>query len=128
MDWAKPEVIVAVYAAFVGTVALYLEVRRWFKTGPRLKITLMVDAMTIGGDPQFDEEDLIFVTVINRGNAPTMITNMLLWEMTWWQKLRRRPNRTMIIPNPQLKGYPPNIPSELAPANNGPALSGIGRT
>jgi hypothetical protein len=32
--------------------------------------------------------------------------------------IRRRSTRSFIIPNPQLKGYPPNIPFDLAPSKS----------
>ena len=50
------------------------------EAGPRLRITLIPDGMTIGAGPRFDETDLIIVTVTNRGEAPTMITNLLVFE------------------------------------------------
>ena len=50
-----------------------------------------------------------------------MITKMVLFEMPWWEcyrirSRRIRPTECYIIPNPQLMGYPPNIPSVLEPA------------
>jgi hypothetical protein len=72
--------------------------------------------MTIGAGPDFDEADLIIVTVTNRGEAPTMITNLLVFEYAnRFLRMRRRPKRSMVITNPQLKGYPPNTPSVLEP-------------
>jgi hypothetical protein len=117
MNSLKPEVWVAIYAAIVSTGALFPEVRRWFESGPRLKVTLIPDGMIIGGDPQFDETDLIIVNVINRGDMPVLITNLLIYEMpTWWARLRSRPTRTFVVTNPQIKGYPRNVPSELKTA------------
>lgn len=46
-----------------------------------------------------------------------MITNLALLEMTTlWERWRLRPRKSYIVPNPQLKGYPPNIPFDLEPA------------
>ena len=59
-------------------------------------------------------------TSLSRRGVPVsvVITNLTLWEMpTWWSRQRRRPTRTMVVTNPQLKGYPRNVPSELAPAH-----------
>jgi hypothetical protein len=85
---------------------------------------------TIGGGPEVDEEDLIILYVTNRGDAETMITNMGLFEigswwrlplfkitssMSWWP-WKIFPEKNYLIPNPQLKGYPPNIPSALEPS------------
>jgi hypothetical protein len=78
---------------------------------------LIPDGMTIGAGPDFDEKDLVIVNVVNRGGIPVLITNLTLHEMpTFWDRLRRRTKRAFVVPNPQLKGYPPNVPSELKPA------------
>jgi hypothetical protein len=113
-----PKTWVAIYAAIVATSALLLNLKTWIESGPRLKINLIPDGMTIGGGEEFDEKDLVIVNVTNRGKIPILITNLTLWEMpTWWSRRRRRPTRTMVVTNPQLKGYPRNVPSELAPAH-----------
>jgi hypothetical protein len=42
---------------------------------------------------------------------------MVLFQITSrWQRWRIHPAKSYIIPNPQLKGYPDNIPSDLEPA------------
>jgi hypothetical protein len=105
------------YAAIVATSALLLNFRTWVEAGPRLKVNLIPDGMVIGGDPQFDETDIIIVNVTNRGRTPVLITNLLLWEMpTIYAKWRHRPTRTFVVSNASLKGYPANIPSLLEPA------------
>jgi hypothetical protein len=113
-----PKTWVAIYAAIVATTALFLNIRTWIESGPRLKISLIPDGLVIGGGEEFDERDLVIVTVTNRGRIPVLITNLLLWEMpTWRSRWRKRPTRTMVVSDPQLKGYPRNIPGELAPAH-----------
>jgi hypothetical protein len=73
--------------------------------------------VTIGAGPAFDEDNLILLTVTNRGDAPTVITNMVLFEIrSSWQRWRIRPAKSYVIPNPQLKGYPCNVPSDLEPS------------
>jgi hypothetical protein len=112
----RPEFWIAIYAAILSTGGLFLGIRRWFEAGPRLRVAIIPDGMTIGGDSQFDEQDIIAVTVTNRGEASTMITGLLLFEIeTWGQRLRRKSKRSFLIPNPHLKGYPPNIPHVLEP-------------
>ena len=37
-------------------------------------------------------------------------------HVSWWQLWRVRPKASYAIANPQLKGYPPNIPSSLEPS------------
>jgi hypothetical protein len=109
--------IATIYAAVVATGALLLSLKTWLDSGVKLRLSLMADGMVTGGDPRHDEKDLVFLTVTNRGDAPTMITNMVLFEMTsWWQRWRIKPKKSYVIPNPQLRGYPSNVPSDLEPA------------
>jgi hypothetical protein len=113
----KAETWVAIYAAVIGTSAFMLNLKAWWDSGPKLRVSLISDGIIIGGGPGVDETDLVIVTVINRGDAPTMVTNLCLFEMpSWWRRWRFRPIKSYVIPNPQLKGYPPNVPSDLEPA------------
>jgi hypothetical protein len=113
----KAETLVAIYAAIIGTSAFLLNVRMWWEAGPKLVLTLVSDGMTVGGGPELDEKDLILLTVTNRGDSATMITNMVLFEITSpWQRWSIRPTKSYVIAHPQLKGYPPNIPSDLEPS------------
>jgi hypothetical protein len=113
----KSEAWIAIYAAIVATSALLLNFRNWLEARPRLHLSLMSDGMTFGGDPQYEERNLIVLTVTNRGREATMITNMVLFKMdTWWRRWRKSPSQTYIIPNPQFKGCPHNIPADLEPA------------
>ena len=112
-----PEVLVATYAAVVSTTVAALQIQSYFRSGVRLKLSLMADGMTIGGDRRFDEKDLVILTVTNRGDAPTTVENMILFEITsLWQLWRIRPAKSYVITSPQLKGYPPNVPDDLEPA------------
>jgi hypothetical protein len=113
----KAETWVAIYAAIIGTSAFFLNFKQWFDSGVKLKLTLIPDGATIGAGPDFDEQDLVMLTVTNRGDASTVITNMILFEMKYpWQRWRVRPIKSYVIANPQLKGYPPNVPSNLEPS------------
>jgi len=113
----EPQTWVAIYAAIVSTAAVALEVRRWFESGPRYKIKLIPNGMVIGGGDDTDEENLVIVTVINRGTIPLLVTNLTLHRMpNWWHRLRRRATTDYVVPNPQLKGSPRNIPGSLEPA------------
>ena len=108
--------LLTIYAAIVSTAALLLNFKSWFESGVRLHATLIPNGVVIGGDPSFDEKDLIIVTVTNRGRASTMITNLTLHRFdTVLQRLRNRPAANYVVANPQLKGYPQNVPSELEP-------------
>lgn len=113
----KPEIWISIYAAILATSALALNVRTWFDAGVRLKLSVIADGIVFGGDPQFDEKDLVLVTVTNRGRTVTVISNLLLYEFaSKWKVRRNRPSKTYVVPNPQLKGYPSNVPMELAPS------------
>jgi hypothetical protein len=54
----------------------------------------MADGMTIGGDPRFEEKDLVILTVTNRGDAPTTVENMVLFEIGF------RPGKTSVVFRP----------------------------
>jgi hypothetical protein len=108
---------IAIYAAIVATGALFLNIRTWFESRPRLRLTLIPDGMVIGGDPSTDERDVVIVTATNLGKTPVLITNLVIWEMTtWWRRLRRRPSRAFVVTNPSIKGYEQNIPYLLEQA------------
>ncbi|MBS4082945.1 MAG: hypothetical protein KGZ73_05295 [Rhizobiales bacterium] len=112
----KPEAWIAIYAAIVATSALLLNFRNWLDSRPKLHLSLMVDGMTIGGGAGTDEKNLLILTVTNRGKETTVITHMVVFQMeSWYQRWRIRPLKSYLIPNPQLKGYPHNIPSDVEP-------------
>lgn len=113
----KPETLVAIYAAVIGTSAFLLNLKTWLDSGVKLKLSIIPDGVVIGSaNPQHDEHDLVILTVINRGDAPTHITNMVLWELgSWWRLWRLRPTKSYVIPNPELRGFPPNMPADLEP-------------
>ncbi len=112
-----PKTLIAIYAAIVATGALFLNIRTWFESGPRLKVTVIPDGMVIGAGPQFDEQNLVIATVTNIGKTPVLITSLLLWEMpTWWARLRRKPTRAFFVANPHFKGRQANIPFLLEQA------------
>ena len=112
----KPEIWVSIYAAIVGTGALLLNFKNWLDSGARLFVTLISDGMIIGGDPEFDERDIIIVNVINRGAATTMITNLTLHQFSSrYTRWRFNPSSNFVVLNPQMKGYPQCIPSDLEP-------------
>jgi hypothetical protein len=95
----RPEFWIAAYAAIVATGALVLGIRRWLEAGPRLRITLIPEGMTMGGGPDVDEDNLILITVTNRGEAATMITNLLVFEFeNWIQRVRRASSSTRRTP------------------------------
>jgi len=77
---------------------------------------MIPNGMTIGAGEALDEKDIIIITVTNRGRTSTMVTNLTLHRFnTFLQRVRNRPVENYVVTNPQLKGYPPNIPTELEP-------------
>lgn len=111
-DW------IALYAAVVSTTAFFLNFRSWHEGQPRLRLSLMVDAMAVGGGQETDEKNLIVLTVTNRGKEPTVITHMVVFRMsTWLRRLLRKPDHHMVVPHPYIQGQAPNIPYELKSAN-----------
>ena len=95
--------LVAGYAAVVSTGALFLEVRRWFESGPRIRLSLMPVAKTFGGLD--DDATYIGITVTNFGELPTTITHVFLKQYSgWWGRLRRRAVFSAIVPNPSPYG------------------------
>ena len=112
----KPEAWVAIYAAIVGTGALLLNFKNWLDSGARLFVSLIPEGMVIGGGDQFDEKNLVIVNVTNRGAATTMITGLTLHDFpTRMSRWRDRPTKSYVVANPQLKGHPPNVPSDIEP-------------
>ena len=112
----KSEAWIAIYAAVVATSALLLNFKTWLDSGVKLKLSVIPDGVVIGGGPKFDEKDLVILTVMNRGDATTMITSMVIFEINSWRQLWRvRPAKSYVVTNPQLLGYPPNLPSDLEP-------------
>lgn len=108
---------VAIYAACVSTGALFIQFWGWMTSGPRLRLSLISDGVVVGGNPEYDERDLVIVTATNVGTSATMIINLGIEERyPFYYFWRREAINAYVIPNPQLKGYPHNIPQLLEPA------------
>jgi hypothetical protein len=109
----KPETWIAVYAAIVATAAFVLNFRTWFEKRVRLNLTLMPDAVLVGGLSEDTEKDLMAVTVVNRGGQTTTLTNLVVLRFdSAWKRWRIRPSKSYVIPNPQVGGTGV-LPSEL---------------
>jgi hypothetical protein len=103
MEWLKEwlEGSVAAYAAIVATAALALEIRRWFESGVRLRLSVMTDSIMVGGSLPRSKDKYIGLSVNNIGEAATTVTHMVLYKYKgWWQRLRRRPDITAIVASP----------------------------
>jgi hypothetical protein len=133
-----PEVEVARYAAKIALWALIcsggslvvaggllaLEIRRRLDEGVKLSMTIMAEALMVGGMQQ-DDNTYVAASVTNRGSAPTTITHLVLFNypnriakwlprlLTRWMK-KQRP-KTFIIAN---TGAPGPLPYVLHPGHN----------
>lgn len=102
----QPTEWIAIYAAIIATGALFLEVRRWFETGAKIRTDIMPFANVIGGYEK-DENDYLFVGVTNNGDRPTTITHFVLHEYdSVFHRLVRKARYSGIVPKPELSGTP----------------------
>jgi hypothetical protein len=108
-------------ALFVAACAFGLEVRRWFDEGVRLSLSVMPNAIIIGPHGR-DRDKYLSVTVTNRGDAPTTITHMVLynypsrlarWVPQWLYRRTKRFNAETWVIN--AIGAPGPIPYVLEP-------------
>ncbi|ACM27992.1 hypothetical protein Arad_4248 [Rhizobium rhizogenes K84] len=99
-DWA------AIIALIISTAGFVLQLIRWFDEGPKLRLSVMADAIFVTND---DKRDKLVLTVINRGSAPTLITHMIAFTFdARWRKLLNKPSTTGIV-NSTIQ----RIPSEI---------------
>lgn len=99
----RSETWIAVYAAIVATAAFVLNFRTWFEKQVRLNLSLISDAVLIGGEST--EKELMAVTVINRGGQTMTLTNLVVLRFdSPWKRCRMRPSQSYMIPNPQVGG------------------------
>lgn len=105
---------VAIYAAIVATGALALEVRRWFESGPRIKVRIQPNMVMVGG--RQTNENFLVATVRNRGNVATTITTMgmIYYPNAFWRIIRQKGNH-FVVPHPGVDGMPSSVPHVLEP-------------
>lgn len=105
--------LVATYAAIVATGALALEIRRWFETGPRIKVRVQPN-MVIAGDDNYKNVKLVVATVRNRGSVATTITNigLIKYPNRFYRWFRIR-GAHFVVPRPDLKGTGSTLPHFL---------------
>ncbi|MBB6467943.1 hypothetical protein HNQ96_003826 [Aminobacter lissarensis] len=108
-DWA------AFYAAIVATGALFLEMRRWVESGPKLRISTMPEGQ-IATNLGVVSKTYIVVNVSNRGGTATTITHLAFCTYDkWWRRLLDRPSSTYIVPDPSPPGGTQRLPYLLEP-------------
>ncbi len=110
-------VSVAVYAAVVATGALFLEIRRWFETGPRLRLSITGNAVVMGGGMEhLEDKSFVSVNVTNVGNTPTTLRGMVGEHYAY--RLPGRfgtPSKLFVVPWADLPGFPQTLPISLSP-------------
>ena len=105
---------IALYAAVVSTIALTLSLRKWFLTGPVLALSVMARGKTFGG-AEPDDREYIVLNVTNRGDIPTTLSTMAVFQYrTIFHRWRRKPYFAAIITRPGLLGGG-GTPSLIAP-------------
>ena len=70
---------IALLALAISTGSLTLEIRRWFESGVKLKLTCSIDIIKVmPGKPPNLNERYILVHVSNRGDTPTTLESLTL--------------------------------------------------
>ena len=104
MEASDIAAIATAYASVVATAALALEIRRWFETGPRLKLTVIPRSRLVGGVTE-DKNVYLTARITNTGNLPTTILNFALLEYkSYLNKIWGRACNSAIVPNPASGG------------------------
>ena len=92
--------IVAWWGAILATIVFAWDIYKWKTAGPKLRVTVHTGMETINM-PQYDGKTVISVNVSNYGDRPTTITHLgYLWFSSFWGRIRKRPNKAFVIPNP----------------------------
>jgi hypothetical protein len=108
----------ALVPIIVSIASLVLSILVWREQRPRLRLSVMSDAVIISDNENLDENNLVILTVTNRGKEPTLLTAFMVYKMSsWWRRIFKKPDKEFYIPNPQPLGGPRNIPYELKPAH-----------
>jgi hypothetical protein len=94
----------SIIALVISSGSVALQARAWLMSGPRLHLSLIADARSYPDDGRGER---LALTVINRGDEPTMLTHMVGYTFAnCIQKWRERPQTAGIIPSA-------NMPTKL---------------
>jgi hypothetical protein len=105
---------IALYAAGLSTIIALWNFYQWWIKGPKLVGRAASNMVTYGGAPQ-DGNTYCVLTVSNRGDAPTTVTNLgLLGYKSRLQYLINRHSKAAVITAGGL-GHP--VPCQLVPGN-----------
>jgi hypothetical protein len=95
---------ISVIALIISSGAFSLQARSWLASGPKLRLSLMADAISY---PRVDNHPKLALFVINRGDTPTMITHMVLYSYrSRWAKFRRKNTWAAVVNST-------NVPAEV---------------
>jgi hypothetical protein len=101
--------IVAWWGAVVATLVLLWDVYKFLRQGPSLRINARPD-MQAYGMPGREEDTFVIVEAVNVGDRPTTLTIIgLRYYTSHFQRWRRKPQRTMIVPDPALTQPLPHV-------------------
>lgn len=104
MDGKNWQTWVAIYAALIATGALFLEIRRWFDSRPRLALSVSKNMSTYGSLER-DTRTFLILNVSNRGGVPVTITNMAVFSYkNFFQRIRDKPFKAAVMLIPSLNG------------------------
>lgn len=92
--------IAAWWGAAIATVVLLWDVYKWKTQGPRLVMRVSPN-MEVWGDPSREGKTWVSVTVSNVGDRPTTMTGIgMEYYGNWYRRIRGRPDRAAVFPNP----------------------------
>jgi hypothetical protein len=93
-DWT------AVLALVISSGGFALNLRNFLMSGPRLRLTVMADAVEF---PDDDGDDKLALVVTNRGDVQTVLTHMIGFSYkSRWDRIRGRPYATGIVSAPTI--------------------------
>ena len=109
-----PTELAAWWGAIIATLVFAWDVYKWKRTGPVIKVSAAPNMETFGGIPDgLKDKTFIVVEVTNTGDRKTTLTHLVGFHYTsFFQKLRRKKNKSFFIANPALSTPLPHI---LAP-------------
>jgi hypothetical protein len=96
---------ISVIALMVSSGGFALQARGWLASGPRLHLSVIADAVSFPA--QVYPKPKLALTVINRGDEPTVLTHMVAFVYrSRWHKFRHKASLAGVVSSP-------SIPAEL---------------
>jgi hypothetical protein len=86
---------VSIIALTISSGGFALQARSWLMSGPRLRLSVVSDAVSVPGD---DKKGSVALTVINRGTEPAVLTLVVAFIFSSrWRRLRRHPDKACLF-------------------------------